>query len=386
MATREPVLDQYRGELLLYINDKFRVTEIDILSEGTHDMLLEFLAEFRHLRHLALWNLGSVDGNENDMDRFLGHLPLRELTLHDSIQVGSFPHQLQALNVDATGTALTDNVWGAICELTNLSQIDIECDDIEERIDEEPYIFKSSNLQMLSGVIIGKTEEVLIRQIIQPIYASCQHLTTIELNISLPLSSNTLGLFLSKETLVSVLLSTAASPYTFQEFAGLPKILPTLKTLLLPWPAAINIAAAADEEGSAVDWRYERDSSQDIPERLKFDHCQHLAAKFPKLNTILFTIDVAEDACETTYPTWSESVQHDVPFNPAIVGDIDQPRRAQSFKMDTLIDSGSPCLNVCSEFKCSFESDNDTNEEGNPRMIMTFFLYLNQVRRHAGTQ
>ena len=57
------------------------------------------------------------------MDRFLGHLPLRTLTLHDSEQVASFLHQLRALEIEQMGTIYTVSVWRAMCNLTHLSEL-----------------------------------------------------------------------------------------------------------------------------------------------------------------------------------------------------------------------------------------------------------------------
>jgi len=312
------------------------------------------------------------------MDRFLGHLPLQKLTLHETEQVASLPHQLQALNIGSDGTPiLTNSVWAAACNLECLSKLEIECDDTEERQNEEPFVFKSSNLRTLSGSLAAKTEEILRHQIIQPILVSCHHLTSVNIHINSPLSSIFLAVLLSNESLTDVDISSAASPYTFHEFSALPKTLPNLESLQLPWPASIGIPTN-DDEGMVMDWRYDRDCSQDVPERLMFDQCQRLASKFPKLNEIVFEIDA--EALYNTYRMWGESFQHNMSFDPA----IDKSCHDQTFKMATFIDEESPCLNLCSVFVYSFADSNYTNQEGEPQMSMRLFLSLNKIRQHAG--
>ena len=384
ISTRRPILGKPLGDLLLYINDRFSVTRLDVQSEGIQDnLLLQFLAQFHDLQRLDVWNFRSNDDKEHDMDRFLGGLPLRKLTTRDTEQVASFPHQVQTLKIRHDGEILTNSVWAATCNLKRLSELNIECEDIEdtdEGQDEEPIIFKSSNLRTLSGSLTAKTEEILRQKIIQPIFASCRYLTSVELHITSSLSSIFLALLLSKKTLVNIDVSSSASPYTFQEFAVLPKILPNLESLQLPWPASIGIPTN-DDEGTVMDWRYERDRSQDVPDRLKFDQCQRLAEKYPKLKEIVFQIDTAEEACNSHWK-WTEPVQHNMPFDAATV-DVEESRRAQSFKIAGFIDEGSPCLDICSVFLHYFDN-NHTDEDGEPQMSSTLFLSLDQIRKHAG--
>ena len=382
IATRHPILGDYLADLLLYINDKFLLTRLDVVSKEIHDSsLLEFLSRFHNLRLLEIWDFSSSGNNEYDMDPFLGHLPLLKLTLHEMEQVASLPHQLKVLNIGSDGTPLlTNSVWTAACNLKCLSELNIECDDTEETQNEEPFVFKSSNLQTFSGTLTAKTEEILRHQIIQPILVSCHHLTSVNLYINSSLSSIFLAVLLSNESLITVEMSAAASPYTFQEFAALPKTLSNLENLQLPWPATIGVPTN-DDEGMMMDWRYDRDRSQDVPERLSFDQCQHLAAKFPKLNEIVFEMDA--EALYGIYQTWSESSQHDMSLDSATV-DIGKSRHDQSFKMAKFIDQESPCLNLCSVFVYSSKDNNYIDREGNSPMTMTLFLSLNQIRRHAG--
>lgn len=98
ILTRRPILGHPLEDLLLYIKDRFSITELDVLSEGGQDdSLLQFLSRFNTLENLVVWDFRSDDNSEHDMDRFLGLLPLQTLTLHHSEQVASFPHQLRAL-------------------------------------------------------------------------------------------------------------------------------------------------------------------------------------------------------------------------------------------------------------------------------------------------
>ena len=374
IATRRPILGTPLGDLLLYINDKFSLTKLDVQSEGIHDNpLLEFLSRFHHLRKLEIWNFCSSDNNEHDMDRFLGHLPLRKLTLFDTEQVASLPHQLQVLNIGSDGSPiLTNSVWTAACNLKCLSELDIQCDDTEETQNEEPFVFKSSNLQTLSGTLTAKTEEILINQIIQPILVNCHHLTSIDLLISSSLSTIFLSVLLSNESLMYVDITSTASPYTFQEFSALPKTLPNLESLQLPWPASIGVPTN-DDEDTVMDWRYDRDRNQDLPDCLTYDQCQRLAEKFPKLNEIVFEMDA--EVLDNTYQMWSESFEDNMPLDPATV-DIDKARRDQSFKMTIFIDQESPCLDLCSVFVCSFGDSNYTDQDGYPQMSMTLYSFL----------
>ena len=172
-------------------------------------------------------------------------------------------------------------------------------------------------------------------------------------------------------------LSSAACPYTFQEFADRAKTLPNLERLQLPWPASIGVSTN-DNDGTEMDWRNERDDSQDVPERLTFDQCQALAAKLPKLKEIMFEINT--ESIADAYLTWSG---HIMPVDPGKV-DVDKSRYEQSFKMVTFVDEESPCVNICSVFAYSFHRsiyipDGDEHEE----ISMSFLLSLTQVRRHA---
>lgn len=381
IITRRPILGNPLYDLLLYINERFSVTTLDVQSEGTQDnSLLQFLAGFHQVQHLVVWNF-RFDESEHDMDRFLGHLSLHKLTVHDTEHVASFPHQLNALEIQHHGTIHTNSVWAATCNLTRLTELYMDCEDTEEWRDEHPIIFKSANLQTLSGTLTARTEEILKNQIIQPIFTSCHQLTSLELYINSPLSSNFLALLLSKETLVDVELSSTASPYTFQEFVGLSKTLPNLERLRLPWPASIGIPTN-DDEGTIMDWRYVRDNSQDIPERLTFEQCQILATKYPKLNEIVFEMNT--EALCSRYWTWYGPLHDIMPFNPANV-EADKIRRDQSFKMATFVDEESPCMNICSVFVCPFPgiSSYAMDEEAGWELSMTLFLYLILVRRHA---
>ena len=315
ISTRRSIFEEPLKDILLYIKDRFSVSRLDVQSEGIKDdLLLQFLAGFPELQQLGVWDFKSNDNNAHDMDRFLGHLPLRELTIYDVEQVRSFPHQVQILDIQHGDIVLTNSVWAATCNLKHLSSINIECGDTEECSNEEPNIFKSSNLRSLSGNLTAETEDILRQQIIQPIFASCQFLTFVELHINSSLSSILLQLFLSKETLVNVDVSSIASPYTFEDMANLSKTLPHLESLQLPWPASIGIPTNNDE-GMVMDWRDERDHSQDVPERLRFDQCQRIATKFPKLDEIVFQIDTTEEA-GNAYWTWTQSLQHEYAFGP----------------------------------------------------------------------
>jgi hypothetical protein len=370
IATRRHILGDPLADLFLYVNDKFSLTRLDIQLEGIHnDLLLVFLSRFHDLQKLVVWDFSLRDNNEHDMDRFLGRLPLLKLALYEVEQVASLPHQLKVLNIRCGGTPpLTNSVWTATCNLKYLSELDIQCDDTEETQNEEPFVFKSSNLQTLSGTITAKTEEILIQQIIQPIFVSCLYLTSVNLGINCSLSPIFLIILLSSESLIDVNINSAASPYTFQEFSAHPKTLPNLESLQLPWPASIGIPTN-DDEGVVMDWRYDRDNSQDIPERLTFDQCQRLAAKFPKLDEIVFEMDT--EALNTTYQTWIERLQHNMPFDP-VTEDVYKLGLDQAFKMGTFFDEESPCLDLCSV------------QHGNPNTSMMLCLSLNEIRRHAG--
>ena len=378
ISTRHPILGQPLEDLLLYINDRYSVTKLDVQSEGIRDdLLLQFLSRFHQLQELCVWNFKSDDNNAHDMDRFLRHLSIETLTIYDTDQVASIPHSVRTLSIHED-SMLTNSVWAATCNLKHLSKLNLECEDLEERQDEEVFIFKSSGLRTLTGSITTKTEEILKQQIIQPIFSSCQHLTTIDLHINSSLSSNLLALFLSNETLVDVEVSSVASPYTFQEFADLPKILPNLRDLELPWPANIGIPTNVNG-GRMMDWRYLRNHSDDIPERLTFGQCQRLSAKYPKLNEIVFQIDTEEEARNAHW--MFPSHYFDMPLDPAKV-DIDKSRHIQSFKMARFMDEESPCLNLCSVL-CHFDDPSDTNHDEELDMSIVIFLSLSQVRRHA---
>jgi hypothetical protein len=381
ISTRRLILGEPLEDILLYINDRYSVTRLDVESEGIrNDLVLQFLARFRQLQHLCVWDFKSNDSSTHDMDRFLRHLSIETLTIYYMNQVASFPHQVRILDIH-DNSILTNSVWTATCNLKHLSELSIECRDLEERQDEQSFIFKSSDLRSLSGSLSTKTEAILRHQIIQPIFSSCQHLTTIELYISSSLSSVLLALLLSKDTLVDVDVSSPASPYTFQEFADLPKTLPNLRSLQLPWPASIGILTN-DDDGTVMDWRYERDHSDDIPERLTFDQCQRLSAKYPNLDEIVFQID-SEEETHNAHWTWMHSRSHffDMPLDPAKV-DVDKSRRIQTFKMTRFIDEESPCLNICSIF-CHFDDPSYTDIHELEKSIV-IFLALNQVRRHVG--
>ena len=256
----------------------------------------------------------------------------------------------------------------------------MECRDTEELHDEEPFFFKSTNLRILSGTLTAKKEEILRKQIIEPIFASCQRLTSVALRINSSLSSTLLTIFLSNDTLVDIDLSSAASPYTFQEFADRSKTLPNLERLQLPWPASIGVSAN-DDDGTEMDWRHERDGSQDVPDRLTFDQCQALAAKLPKLKEIMFEINT--ESMADAYLTWSGPTHHIMPLDPGRV-DVDKSGHDQSFKMVTFVDEESPCLNLCSVFAYSYHRsiyvpDGEEHEE----MPMSLLLSLTQLRRHG---
>ena len=256
----------------------------------------------------------------------------------------------------------------------------MDCTDMEELQDEDPFVFKSSSLRTLSGTLTAKAEGILRNQIIKPIFASCQNLQIVELHLNTSLSSEFLITLLSKESLVEVDLSATASPYTFQDFALLSKGLPNVKRLRLPWPSSIGIPTN-DEEGTVMDWRNERDGSQDLPERLSFEQCQLLAAKLTKLNEIVF--DINTEPLAHTYQTWSGPLDYAISFDPSIV-DEDIVRHDESFKMATFIDERSPCLNVCSVFVNSFSGGDDASDaDADSQMSMSLLLSLNQVRRHT---
>jgi hypothetical protein len=379
IRTRRPILGTPLRDLLLYINDRFSVTLLDVQSEGTQDNhLLEFLARFREQQELFVWDFRSTDNNEHDMDRFLLHLPLRKLSVYDTDQVASFPRQLRALEIYYGVTIHTHSVWAATCNLTRLSELHMECRDTEELHDEDPFVFKSTNLRILSGTLAAKTEEILRKQIIEPIFASCQSLTSVSLRINSSLSSTMLTIFLSNETLVDIDLSSAASPYTFQEFADRSKTLPNLELLQLPWPASIGVSTN-DDDGTEMDWRHERDGSQDVPERLTFDQCQALAAKLPKLKEIVFEINT--ESMADAYLTWAGPIHHIMPLDPRKVA-VAKSGVEQSFKMVTFVDEESPCVNICSVFAYSCRRSIYNGEE-HEEMSMYLLLSLTQVRRHA---
>jgi len=381
ILTRRPILGKPLGDLLTYINDKFTIMELDVQSEGVEDTsLLQFLSRFSELQYLGVWNLRSHNHNEHDMDQFLGHLPLRALTLHDSDHVGTFPHQLHSLDIQHHGTVHTLSIWAATCNLTHLSNLNMDCQDTEESQDEDTFVFKSSNLQTVAGTLTAKTEIILRNQIIKPIFANCRSLESVELHFNTSLSSESLITLLSKESLVHVDLSSGASPYTFQDFALLSRSLPNLERLRLPWPFTIGIPTN-DEDETVMDWRCKRDSSEDVPERISFEQCTLLAAKFPKLGEIVFEIDT--EPLGHMYRTWSGTHDSAMYLEPT-KSDENNVHRAQGFKMSTFVDEQSPCVNICSVFVCSFNGNDDTLDgEVDSQMSMSLFLSLNQVRRHA---
>lgn len=370
IAVPHSILGTSLGHLLLELKDKFSLTRLNVESEGIYDnSLLEFLSQFQDLQFLEFWNFSSSDNSDHDMNQFLKNLPLQGLTLHQIVQVASFPHQLKKLQIGSDASSILNNcIWIATCNLKNLSELVIDCNDIEKQ-DEEPFIFKSSNLRTLSGNLIAKTEEILTHQIIQPILNSCHHLTSIKIYINSPVSINLLTLLLSKESLMEVGIWSAASPYTFQEFSVLPGTLPNLRSLKLPWPASIDIAINDNEE-TTTDRGYNRNHRGDVLDRLTFDQCQRLAAKFPRLNKIVFEINT--EAFSDLYLSWNESLTPDVPF--------DRSQHDQSFKIATFTREESSCLNLCSVFRYSF---NDRNLINDPETSMVLSLYLNQIRRHG---
>jgi hypothetical protein len=254
----------------------------------------------------------------------------------------------------------------------------MECEDIEELHDEDPFVFKSTNLRILSGTLTAKTEEILRKQIIEPIFASCQSLTSVALRICSSLSSTLLTIFLSNETLVDIDLRSAASPYTFQEFADRSNTLPNLELLQLPWPASVGVSTN-DDDGTEMDWRHGRDGRQDVPERLTFDQCQALAAKLPKLREIMFEINI--ESMADAYLTWSGPIHHIMPLDPGKVA-VGKSGVEQSFKMVTFVDEESPCVNICSVFASSCRQGTYNGEEYK-EMSMSLLLSLTQVRRHA---
>jgi hypothetical protein len=379
ITSRRPIVGKPFGDLLAYISDRFTVKELDILSEGTEDaMLLQLLARFPQLQQLVLWFFGLIDSDPQDMDLALRHLPLKELRIYDSEQFASLPRQVQTLDIQLDDRILTDSLWTAARNLRQLSDLNIECDDVEGREDEQPLIFSSSELRSVSLSLRARTEEIIRRQIIQPIFTSSQHITYIELHTNTSISSNLLALVLSIETLVNVEITSTASPFTFLDLASFPKILPNLKSLRLPWPATIGIPTN-DDDGMSMDWRNARDHSQDVPDRLSFDSCRRLAAQYPKLEDIVFEIDIAgqegnelldwiksSSANSISYPNGLESNRM------KIVRHVNNPSFA---------DERSPCLNICCILCYSGPPISALGNEGISEPVFAC-IFLNQVRRH----
>jgi hypothetical protein len=120
------------------------------------------------------------------MDSALRHLPLKGLRIHDSERFVSLPRQVQTLDIQLDDLILTDSIWTAACNLRHLSDLNIECANVEEREereDEQPLTFSSSDLLSVSLRQSAGAEEIIRRQIMQPICTGSQHLTYVKLYV-----------------------------------------------------------------------------------------------------------------------------------------------------------------------------------------------------------
>ena len=366
----------YARDRLLDINKKISMTEFRA-AERLDDGFLPFLSRFHDLELLEIWPVNSDGFNGHGPGVCLGELPLRRLILHDIRQIASLPRQLLSVDVGYNETSisvLTNACWTAVCNLKCLSELGIQCLDIERMWDEEPFVFQSSNLHTLRGYLVAKTEEIVMDQIIQPIIKSCLCLTFIDLQVDVPLSSNFLALLLSTETLRDVKLRSDANSYSFRDISALHP-LPNLESLQLPWPAAIGIPPNGLDD-TEIDWRFTRDHSKDVMEPLPVDQCQRLAEKFPNLNEIVFRLDIEALCNAPRTSTGSDTA------TVAILR-----RNLSTYQISAFIEDESRCMQLCSAYATSFLRGIPEMAEGLPFMSLNLRLFLSQLRqRHDVTE
>jgi hypothetical protein len=173
--------------------------------------------------------------------------------------------------------------------------------------------------------------------------------------------------------------------YLFRDLISHLKDIPNLRDLNLPWPISI-IDTSYKVEGEDTPSILEI-----FPERLTFDECSALATVCPKLIQITFQLDSEGVIPEDGIFEWeSYPIQElvSMPLDSDLFGEgwTHHHTFMQSFKMVTLIDESSPCLNVCTAIYFPNNNPYHLSEDSRESVYVkraTVALLLKQVRNHA---
>ena len=381
------------GDLLWKMKEKLFIKHI-IINNSMPLTKFNFLAEFRQLERLSI-SVGDrpcID-ETTDLQSIFEGVPIKNLWIH-AVGVKSLPSTLEILDISGWRRlpheiVLGYRTWTAICELEKLHTLRIHFS-VFSSSQYPPCQFKSSNcLRSLDITIGAETEQSLVREFFDPILQNCSRLKFLRFEPSFsPLSSSLLASlfkpgFKASSTLASLEIQAANSNYSFQNFLSCAKVLPHLKSLILPWPVTVGEVHTEAQEPDRHEWCI-RDHGEDIPECLMFQHCQSLAIACPKLDEVKFLIDHDETA-DNSHEDWKGIPTGRTFYMPVYcerlnVDEMEFCLRLQIFKLIRFIDEYSPCLNLCTVM--FHHEENSYFDHCGPEIGI--FLSLNQVRRHFG--
>jgi hypothetical protein len=344
-------------------------------------------SQLQHLRPFSILGIRNSTSSERlagaDLGKMFENSPLEDLSLESPDIIQSFPSTLKALRLTyhrPSTQPLPFATWLAVCDLQDLVDLQLLYHDLDDMHGYVPR-FKSEKLKTLTIIpVTSAKSKTFMQSLLQPVLAACELLSlqfqytdqlfwSLVLPVSMPSTSlSRLDVSFSKQ-----------HNYLFRELISHLKDIPNLRDLNLPWPTSI------DAPGETVEGR-NTDSILEIYQRLTFDECSALVTACPKLTRMTFQLE--SEGIPLAYGPSSRR-SHDLigmPLDQDLLGEgwTDHHTFMQSFKMVTLIDETSPCLDVCTAIYFPHNTAyRDSEMSSNYIKRATVALLLKQVRNHT---
>lgn len=376
-----------RGDVILRINDRLRITSLSISTRWTL-VKLQFLSQLPYLNTLSLYGrFATTEGvGWADLDTIFNDSPLTNFRISNPYLIYSLPSNLRYLKLDEGFSyrySLDFITWNAVCRLQGLTELELDFSNVDEWNTKCEFL---SNLRSFKALL--RDSPALQRQILRPIFSRSSRLASIKfIVIRGPLSSNIIKCLVSANpTLSSLDVETCnPTPYKFQDLIEESTISSNLTRLKLPWPASIgNEIMRPPTQSNFLRHGECRDG---IPEQLTFQVCQRLAETCPRLDRIEFDIN-SQNMATTWSRYWLRRNRAPrMPLQSEKLGEwwATYLERLQSLKMSKFIDILSPCLNLCT-LLFYFEDPDFIQQTASHRFSreIVIILSLNQIRKHVG--
>jgi hypothetical protein len=372
-----------QAEAMLQIRQKPKLVSLcfDILFYSRK--WIEFCPQLLQLSYLSLVGFcdkgpASSDRPAGDLDGIFKNIPLESLSIDCPGIIQSFPSTLRFLSLRSSKCdsdhSLHTTTWDAVCDLRDLVDLQLMYGNLDAAWQGFAPRFKSRKLERFVTVPANSSKNAAFAQcILRPILAASDHLFSLEFTFPEQLFWSLVLPFSTPSTSLSQLeiCDSQENNYLFRDLIGYLKNFPNLRDFTLPWPIRRNILGR---------------STRSVPEKLTFAECSTLATVCPKLNQIMFQIDVDDYSLRGyAYSKWKEYLLArqlmSMPFDSDLIGEW--WTLIQSYKMAAFIDKTSPCLNVCTVYFHYGHKDHLSETSSSDCEKITLVLLLKQVQNHT---